>query len=313
MGYGLDDVTESGPSGWKQGDELDGRYVLGHPIGEGAHGQVFAAADKVEQRLCAVKVLRPLLDGDDQFMMRLYREARSLAALWGQSVVEVYGFGQDPGGSAYLVMELLQGETLASRIEGLEEFGDRMSGPAILRASEPIARALHTAHQLGIIHRDVKPSNIFLVDDDLGGGSRLMDFGLAKVDDQMALTQSGVVAGSPHYMAPEMLRAEAFDHRIDVYSLAAVIFRALAGQPMFPAEQTHEVLLRVLREPRPRLTQFRPDLHPAVDDWVQEALALDPSYRYLDVPSMWNALLEALQQGDTWGAVRARKMAPIVL
>lgn len=290
---------------------LDGRYMLGPEIGEGAHGQVFAAADMVENRLVAVKVLRPMLDGEQQYVHRLYREARSLAALWGQSVVEVYGFGQDPSGSVYLAMELLQGRTLAEHLDGLEEFGDRMSPYALLVAIEPIARALHTAHQMGIIHRDVKPSNIFLLDEEIGGGARLMDFGLAKVDDQMSLTQTGVVAGSPHYMAPEMLRAEPFDHRIDVYSLAAVMFRALAGQPMFPAETTHEILLRVLREPRPRITPLRPDLHPAVDDWVQESLALDPSDRYLDVPSMWNGLLAAVQLGETPSAIKARYLSPM--
>jgi eukaryotic-like serine/threonine-protein kinase len=304
-------VSGREPVGWQQGDLLDGRYMLGPEIGEGAHGQVFAAGDMQENRLCAVKVLHPFIDGDDQFVNRLYREARSLAALWGQSVVEVYGFGQDPSGSVYLVMELLQGRTLAQQLDDLEEFGDRMNPHAVLVAVEPIARALHTAHQMGIIHRDVKPSNIFLLDDEAGGGARLMDFGLAKVDDQMSLTQTGVVAGSPHYMAPEMLRAESFDHRIDVYSLAAVMYRALAGQPMFPGDKTHEILMRVLRERRPRLTALRPELHPAVDDWVQEALSLDPSYRYLDVPSMWNGLLEAVQLGDSPGAIRARYLSPL--
>jgi len=261
-------------------------------IGQGAHGQVFSAIDTTDNRRVAVKVLNPMLEGDNQFIQRLWREARSMAALWGTSVVEVYAFGQDQeDGSVFMVMELLQGETLSDRLNDLELFDCRMNAYDVLVATQPIAAALNTAHKMGIIHRDIKPSNIFLVDPDIGGGSRLMDFGLAKVDDQLALTRVGVVAGSPNYMAPEMLRTEPFDHRIDVYSLAAVIFRALAGQPLFPGDNPTHVLLRVLRDPRPRLTTFRPDLPPQVDDWVQEALSLDPSYRYLDTPRLWTPLL----------------------
>lgn len=295
------------------GELVDGRYLLGREIGRGAHGQVFSATDTADNRRVAVKVLNPMLEGEDQFIQRLWREARSMAALWGTSVVEVYAFGQDQDdGSVFMVMELLQGETLSERIENLELFDSRMNVYDVLSATQPIASALHTAHKMGIIHRDVKPSNIFLVDPDIGGGSRLMDFGLAKVDDQLALTRAGVVAGSPNYMAPEMLRSEPFDHRIDVYSLAAVMFRALAGQPLFPGDDPMTVLLRVLREPRPRLTTFRPDLPPQVDDWVQEALSLDPSYRYLDMPSMWNALLAAVQRGRSPSAYRARLLGPLL-
>lgn len=294
------------------GEFVDGRYLLEREIGRGAHGQVFASVDSASGRRVAIKVLNPSLEGDDQFVQRLWREARSLAALWGTSVVEVYAFGQDQDdGSVYMAMELLQGETLSERLDELELFDSRMSAHDILAATRPIAEALNKAHKLGIIHRDLKPSNIFLVDEEAGGGSRLMDFGLAKVDDQLALTRAGVVAGSPNYMAPEMLRNEPFDHRIDVYSLAAVIYRALAGQPLFPGDNPTQVLLRVLKDPRPRLTDLRPDLSPMVDDWVQEALSLDPSFRFLDTPSMWNGLLKAIQQGRSHGALRTRALLPI--
>jgi serine/threonine-protein kinase len=107
-----------------------------------------------------------------------------------------------------------------------------------------------------------------------------------------------------------MLCGEKFDHRIDVYSLAAVIFRALAGQPLFPGENPALVLLRVVREARPKLTAFRPELSTHVDDWVQYALALDPRQRYPDVVSMWNGLLAAVQQGRSPSSLRARYIAP---
>lgn len=293
------------------GDIIDGRYLLDREIGQGAHGQVFAAVDTATGARVAVKVLNPSLEGDQQYVERLKREARSLAALGGTSVVKIFDFGQDDDHSVYMVMELLQGQTLLEHIEELELFESRMSPYAALCAVEPIVRALDVAHKRGIIHRDVKPSNIFLVDPGEGGGSRLMDFGLAKVEDHLALTRAGIVAGSPNYMAPEMLRNEAFDHRIDVYSLAAVLFRAMAGQPLFLGENPTQVLIKVIREPRPRLTRLRPDLPPAVDRWVDEALSIDPSYRYLDTPSMWNGLLAAVQQGHSPSAIKARGLAPI--
>lgn len=294
------------------GETVDERYLLEREIGHGAHGQVFAAVDSTSGRRVAIKLLNPSVEDDEQFVQRLWREARSLAALWGTSVVEVYAFGQDQvDGSVYMVMELLQGETLSERLEEMELFDSRMSAYDILLATKPIATALHTAHKLGIIHRDIKPSNIFLVSEEAGGGSRLMDFGLAKVNDQLALTRAGFVAGSPNYMAPEMLRSEPFDHRIDVYSLAAVIYRSLAGQPLFPGENQLDILLRVLKDPRPRLTDFRPELSPLMDDWVQDALSLDPSFRFLDMPSMWNGLLFAVQHGHNPSGVRARLLEPL--
>ena len=135
------------------GDLVDRRYHLGPEIGRGAHGQVFAAVDTATQQRVAIKVLNAALESDDQYVQRLWREARSLAALWGSSVVEVHAFGQDQeDGAVYMVMEMLEGETLAERIEELELFGSRMNPYDVLVATQPIAIALHTAHRLGIIH-----------------------------------------------------------------------------------------------------------------------------------------------------------------
>lgn len=284
---------------------------MGAEIGRGSHGRVFEALEIHSGRPCAIKVLNSMLATDEQFVYRLWREARSLEALWGTSVVEIYGFGQDVTGATYLAMELLEGQTLADRLADLEMFGDRMSAYDVLVCLEPIVRALHTAHGMNIIHRDLKPANIFLVEAHAGGGSRLMDFGLAKMEDELSLTQSGMVAGSPHYMAPEMLKGKPFDHRIDVYSVGAVAFRALAGRPMFPGEQITDVLTQVVRDPRPNLTEFRPDLPAEVDWWVQQALAIEPDARYSDCVSLWNGLLTAIQVGNTPSSHRARLLVTI--
>jgi serine/threonine-protein kinase len=290
----------------KPGDVVDGRYLLEREIGRGGHGVVYAATDQPTGTRVALKLLRQNIAEDPQFAVRLKREADSLRALWGESVVRVHAFGTDAEGSVFLVMELLEGETLDDHLYDLEGFGDRMSAFEVLRCLDPVARALHTAHTKGIIHRDVKPANIFRVAPEAGGGVRLMDFGLVKIQGSEQLTQAGMIAGSPSYIAPEVWRCEAFDHRIDVYSLAAVAFRCLAGRAPFTAPNPLEIFMKVIKDDRPSLTALRPDLPPAVDDWVAHALAIDKDHRYAYVSTMWNDLLRIVMSGTTPSAEKAR-------
>jgi serine/threonine protein kinase len=285
---------------------LDGRYLLGQELGRGGHGVVYRAHDRETGEEVAIKVLKQTVAEDPQYAERLRREAESLRALWGTSVVKFLNYGTDPYGSVYLVMELLVGETLDDHLYDLEEFGYLISPFRILVALDPIARALHTAHAKGIVHRDIKPGNIFLVDPFLGGGVRLMDFGLAKLSGAEGLTQAGMIAGSPSYIAPELWRDERPDHRIDVYSFAAVIFRALAGQPPFWAPNPAELLVMATTSPRPRLTDFRQDLPPEIDQWAKRALALHRDDRYPYVTSMWNDLIRICQKSNTQSGEKAR-------
>jgi len=206
----------------------------------------------------------------------------------------------------YMVMELLVGETLDDQLLDLEDFDHLISPFQLLVALDPIARALHTAHAKGIVHRDIKPGNIFLVDPIMGGGVRLMDFGLAKIQGAGDLTQAGMIAGSPSYIAPELWRAERPDHRIDVYSFAAVIFRALAGRPPFMAPSTPELLIEVTTAQRPRLTDYRGDMAPEIDLWVQRSLSLKREERYPYVTSMWNDLIRVVQMAPTPSGEKAR-------
>ncbi|MET0594318.1 MAG: serine/threonine-protein kinase, partial [Polyangiaceae bacterium] len=148
---------------------------------------------------------------------------------------------------------------------------------------------LEAAHVRGIVHRDLKPGNIFVLD---SGGARLLDFGLAKVMAAAPLTNSGMVAGSPSYIAPEVWKGNprALDHRIDVYSLGAIIFRALSGAVPFGGKDILEKLALVTTGDRPSLHELRPDLPQEVDTWVAEVLAVDPDLRFRQVRGMWNAL-----------------------
>jgi serine/threonine-protein kinase len=289
------------------GDLIDHRYRLEAEIGRGGHGLVFRAVDTENGEPVALKVLNQSVTEDPQYTVRLWREAQSMAALWGQSVVRVYGFGtDDENGFVYMVMELLEGETLSQHLVELEAFGDSMSAFRILEVLDPVARALHTAHTKGIIHRDVKPSNIILLFPERGGGTRLMDFGLAKIHGSMQLTQAGMVAGSPSYISPELWRAKPYDHRIDVYSFAAVIFRALAGRPPFSGESVVDILMAATLGERPQLSPSRPDLPPEVDSWVRRALAIEADDRYPYVSSMWNDFIRIVMNGRGPSAVRAR-------
>jgi serine/threonine-protein kinase len=292
----------------KPGELIDGRYQLEAEIGRGGHGLVFRATDAEQGIQVALKILNQSVTDDPQYTVRLWREAQSLAALWGSSVVQVFGFGTDEAnGFVYMVMELLEGDTLSVHLTDLEVFGDRMSAYRVLEVLDPVARALHTAHSKGIIHRDVKPSNIILLYPESGGGTRLMDFGLAKIHGSMQLTQAGMVAGSPSYISPEVWRAKPFDHRIDVYSFAAVIYRTLTGRPPFTGESMVDILMAATMGARPKISPFRSELPAAeADSWAQRALAIEAEDRYPYVSSMWNDFIRIVMSGNGPSADKAR-------
>jgi serine/threonine-protein kinase len=224
------------------------------------------------------------------------REARAMGALSGTSATQIFEFNTSADGTLYIVMELLEGEDLEQHLRGIEAGGGRLSGDRLVELLGPIAATLELAHARAIIHRDIKPANIFVMASKTRGPVRLLDFGLAKDLNAAALTKDGTVMGSPSYMAPEAWRGkpQELDQRIDVYSLGAVIFRALAGQVPFPEKAVMQLLLAVTRSKRPSLTAKRPDLPPAVDPWVERALAASPADRFQTVRDLWSALLDAL-------------------
>jgi serine/threonine-protein kinase len=289
-----------------EGETLDGRYQLGEELGRGGHGIVYRATDNQTGQTVAVKLLRQTVKSDPQYAVRLLREAESLKALWGTSVVRVHAYGEDEDGTVYMVMELLEGEPFEQYLRELESFGDKISAYGLLTMLDPVARALHTAHTMGIIHRDVKPANIFVLAPEFGGGVRLMDFGLAKIIGAEALTAAGMIAGSPNYIAPEMWRSEPFDHRSDVYSFGAVIFRALAGHPPFTGTSQVDLFLAATTARRPKLSALRPDLSPEIDGWVELALSIRPEERYPYITTLWNDLIRIMMNGSSPSAERVR-------
>jgi len=254
------------------GTVISDRYELTGILGHGGQGVVYRARDRTTGRGVAIKMLSDSVADDPVYAARLAREQEALVALAGTSAVAVYDLCEAPNGSLCLVMELLEGTDLEKRFEELEAKSQRMPLARVSAIMEPIVDTLERAHDAGIIHRDLKPANIFLLSD--GEGVRLFDFGLSRSSKAMRLTQAGTVMGSPSYIAPEVWKgdSDALDGRVDVYSLAVIIFRALSGHLPFVGRTLKESFELASSAPRPSLRKLRPDLPPRVDPWVAQAL-----------------------------------------
>src|SRR5688500_2096915 len=209
--------------------EVVGSYRITGKLGSGGMGAVYLAKHTLIGREAAIKVLLPELCGDESIVARFFNEARTTTAIKHPGIVEIYDFGYAKDGSAYLVMERLEGETLGARMKRI----GRLTVQGALAIARQVAGALLAAHKLGIVHRDLKPDNIYIVADaEVQGGERakILDFGIAKLRHKgegfsAFETQEGTVMGAPIYMAPEQCTgAEKVDQRADLYSLGCIIF-----------------------------------------------------------------------------------------
>ncbi|MBI1913906.1 MAG: protein kinase [Planctomycetes bacterium] len=250
-----------------------GHYQVTEVLGRGGFGVVLKAFDPALHRFVAIKVLAPQLATSAAARKRFAREGRAAAAVSHEHVVAIYGV-DEADGLPYLVMEYVAGISLQERIErtGLLELAD------VLRIGRQAAAGLAAAHAQGLVHRDVKPANILLE----SGLERvkLTDFGLARAADDASLTQSGVLAGTPQYMAPEQARGEPVDHRADLFSLGSVLYAMCAGRPPFRASATLAVLRRVCEDlPRP-LTEINPEVPVWLEDVIATLHAKDPAERF---------------------------------
>jgi eukaryotic-like serine/threonine-protein kinase len=273
------------------GEVVAERYCLVELLGQGGQGQVYRAFDEQAGEHVAIKILSDAFAADPEWRERMFREAHALMSLEGTAAVRVLDQQWTRDGALCLVMELLRGKSFDDHLVAIESKGSRMPVAELVPIVEPVVATLEKAHAQGIIHRDVKPANVFIVDPDHGGGVKLLDFGFAKFLRLRSFTQEGVVAGSPSYLAPEAWRAkpQELDHRVDAYALGALIFRALAGAPPFSSDDIALLLELVTTAPRPSLHALRPDLPPEVDVWVRQALAVAREQRFYHIRAMWNA------------------------
>lgn len=273
--------------GSEQGLPTLGPYVVEAKVASGGMGIVFRGRQPESGQPVAIKLLKAEAAAERP---RFTREALILRSIVHPYVVRYLDHGL-AGGLDYLVMEWLEGRDLASRLAR----GPLAEADA-LRLALHVAQALEAAHQAGITHRDVKPSNVFLVADRLED-PRLIDFGIARSvrssHPGTRLTASGAMLGSPHYMAPEQLRGE-HDQRTDVYGLGATLFECLTGRPPFVGAHPAAILLAVMVEPPPRVSALRSDVAPGLDALLQRMLAKDVSDRPRDMAAVTTELLGLL-------------------
>lgn len=275
------------------GEVVGERYRLVQVIDRGGQAAVYRGVDLRMGDEVAVKVILPPRKPDAAWRDRMLREVHALTVLAGTAAVRVYHQVWGDDGTLFLIMELLHGANLETCLDAAKERGDRLGLADLKPIMEPVVSTLEAAHAAGILHRDLKPGNIYVQRD---GSVRLLDFGFAKFLRMRSVTLAGHIAGSPSYIAPECWKeeTESLDQRIDVYGLSAVLFRALAGRPPFVGEGVIQIMRQCATAPRPSLHALRPDLPPAVDDWVQAALAIDRNERFQTVRASWRALCTAL-------------------
>lgn len=267
------------------------RYRLDRRIAVGGMGEVWEASDTRLDRAVAVKVLRPELSGDEEFLHRFRIEARTVASLDHSGIALVHDYGEDDATvgerrTAYLVMELVRGEPLSNRISR-----GRMDADETLEILEHAAWALDAAHQRGFVHRDVKPGNILLRED---GVVKLTDFGIAKAANAVPVTRSGMVMGTAHYIAPEQASGGEAGPAGDVYSLGIVGYECLAGKRPFRAENPVVVAMMQVRDAPPPLPEDVPE---NVRQLVDAVLVKDPMHRYRDGAELARAIA-AVRRGE---------------
>ena len=255
-------------------------------------GEVWLAEHALIGRRVAIKLLKPGLAVSDEMVSRFFNEARAAAAIADPGIVQIFDFGYHTDGSAYIVMELLEGETLDQHL-GVMSLADA------LLVMRQVASALGAAHARNIIHRDIKPENLFLVrDPEVPGGRRakILDFGIAKLngDPSAQLTHTQALIGTPLYMSPEQCRgAGQVDQRTDIYSLGCVMFELIVGEPPFTGEGVGDVIAKHLREPAPRVDGVPTD----VADLIARCLAKDPRERFATGGDLAPAIGALLSRG----------------
>ena len=269
------------------------RYKILEKIGGGGMSVVWKAYVLVLDRNVALKILRPEMSEDEDFVRRFRREAQSVASLSHPNIVDIYDVGEDRG-LYFIVMELIgKGETLRDRLrkEG------RLSVPEALDIAAQICDALSHAHDKKIIHRDIKPQNILLTDQ---GHVRVADFGIARALGGISTTSTGIVVGSAPYISPEQAKNGMVSTRSDLYSLGVVLYEMLTGKPPFAGDSPVAVALQHVEKEAPSLRDQDPSVPPEVDRLVMKAMAKDPEKRFQTADEMLRAI-RAIQAGRSAG------------
>jgi eukaryotic-like serine/threonine-protein kinase len=286
-----DDAANQLVIGWRAGD-----YVIEELLGTGGFAHVYRATHRVLGRSAAVKVLSQEMASSHEMVQRFIREARVVNKIHHPNIVDIYDFGYLDDGRPYFVMELLRGKSLAALIASR----GRISAADALSYLEPVCSALHAAHKAGVVHRDLKASNIMVCGDEHQSIIKLLDFGIAKLihlePGEAGLTTEERRLGTSHAMSPEQIRGGVIDARTDVYGLGVLLFRLLTSQHPFWSENPLEIERLHLQAPPPRPSQFAP-VSPAVDVVVVRCMEKDPARRYPSALAFIDALRGAVGAG----------------
>ncbi|HJX08692.1 MAG TPA: Stk1 family PASTA domain-containing Ser/Thr kinase [Actinomycetota bacterium] len=276
------------------------RYSVEARIGQGGMAEVFRGFDPSLDRTVAIKVLVHPFDRDAGFVARFRREAQAAARLNHPNIVGVYDAGAD-GDTQYIVMEYIEGRTLASFLAG----GGLPTATQAVELAEKVASALQAAHEHGIIHRDIKPANVMVT---RAGAVKVMDFGIARVQTDATAPQTSSVIGTPAYFSPEQAQGQPVDARSDIYSLGCVLYEMLAHHQAFTGDTPVAIAYKQVNETPPPPSASNPDVPPRLDAVVMKCLAKNPANRYQTAGELI-ADLERVRQGID---VEATPLLPVV-
>ena len=299
--------SDSSPFVPREGDIIDGKYLVGTLLGEGGMGVVLSGEHTQLRQPIAIKVLAPKYAADRQFRARFLREARAAASLSSDHAVRIIDVGTTAEKLPFMVMERLDGESLEARLER-----GPLSVPTTLDIVAQALSAVTDAHARGLVHRDLKPGNLFLTPKDDGTlRVKVLDFGISKsmleVDasaSDASLTAPRALLGSPLYMSPEQLRdASGVDARTDVWAMGVVIFELLSGRAPFETSSIPELYAKILNEPTPSLRALVPNVSVELEAVVTRCLEKDRSRRFTDAADLARAI-ERVRTADR-GAVAA--------
>lgn len=295
------------------GQIIADKYRIVRQIGQGGMGSVYEGENARIHRKVAIKTLHSQVAGKGDILERFEREAQAAGRIGSEHIVEVLDLGDLPDGSRFMVMEFLEGSTLGERIVKQGRIPPR----DLVGILSQLLDGLGAAHAAGIIHRDLKPANVFLLSSRAGRADfvKILDFGVSKFNvmssDEMSMTRTGAVMGTPYYMSPEQAKgARAIDTRSDLYSIGVIIYEAITGQVPFNAQTFNELIFKIALESPPPPEQFVPNLDPAFGVLMRKAMARDPAERFQTAGELKEAMLAWARDFDARGGAAQANQQP---